>query len=199
MTKAIIQRTPELSRLLRLVEERYGRSIHTTTDFESLSVVIELETGEYLSASTLKRLWGYVSLHPAPRFATLDVLCRFIGYPSFAAFRQALKDDPAFESDFFTTHFVSAEQMRPGERLTIGWDPNRLVTMDYLGENRWRVCCSENAKLLPGDEFTASQFLLGYPLFLDRILRDGAWTPSYVAGKRNGLTVLQKASEEPSE
>lgn len=189
---------PELTRLLALVEQRYGRSVHTSTDFESLSVVIEHETGEYLSASTLKRLWGYVTLHPAPRFATLDVLCRFVGYPSFAAFRQALKEDPAFESDFFTTHFVSSDEIRPGERLTIGWDPNRLVTLEALGDGRWRVLLSENAKLRPGDEFCATQFLLGYPLFLDRILRDGAWTPSYVAGKRNGLTVLEKNEEEPA-
>ena len=189
---------PELTRLLALVEQRYGRSVHTSTDFESLSVVIEHETGEYLSASTLKRLWGYVSLHPAPRFATLDVLCRFVGYPSFAAFRQALKEDPAFESDFFTTRFVSSDEIRPGERLTIGWDPNRLVTLEAFGDGRWRVLQSENAKLRPGDEFCATQFLLGYPLFLDRILRDGAWTPSYVAGKRNGLTVLEKNEAEPA-
>ena len=68
--------TPELAHLLELVVQRYGRSVNTSTDFESLSVVIEHETGDYLSASTLKRLWGYVSLHPAPRFSTLDVLAR---------------------------------------------------------------------------------------------------------------------------
>lgn len=39
----------------------------------------------------LSRLLTQVEL----RFATLDVLCRFVGYPSFAEFLQALKDDPA--------------------------------------------------------------------------------------------------------
>ena len=185
-----------MSRLLRLVEERYGREVRTSTDFESLSIVIERDTGEFISASTLKRLWGYVSLHPVPRAATLDVLARFVGHASFSAFRQWLRDDPAYESDFFTTHFVSADEMVPGGRLVIGWDPNRAVTLTYLGESRWRVCRSENAKLQAGDEFAASQFLLGCPLFLDRVLRDGAYTPSYVAGKRNGLTVLQKIEPE---
>lgn len=189
---------PEIARLLTLVEERYGRGVYTSTDFESLSVVIERDTGEFISASTLKRLWGYVSLHPAPRVATLDVLSRFIGHASFAAFRRSLKEDPAFESDFFTTNYVAAEEMAAGECLTIGWDPNRLVTLEYLGDARWRVHSSENAKLQVGDEFSATQFLRGYPLFLDRIWRAGAWTPSYVAGKRNGLTVLQKASAGPS-
>ena len=58
---------PELMYLLRRVEEKYGRSINTSTDFEALSVTIEREIGEFVSSSTLKRLWGYVSLHPAPR------------------------------------------------------------------------------------------------------------------------------------
>ena len=67
---------PEISLLLLEVERKYGRKVSTSTDFESLSVVIEHEIGEYLSSSTLKRLWGYVSLRPTPRISTLDVLCR---------------------------------------------------------------------------------------------------------------------------
>ena len=79
-------RIPELAYLLRKVEERYGRSVKTSTDFEALSVTIEREIGEFISASTLKRLWGYVSLQPSPRIATLDVLSRYIGAGSFAGF-----------------------------------------------------------------------------------------------------------------
>lgn len=37
---------PELNYLLQLVERQYGRKLTTTTDFESLSVIIEKETGE---------------------------------------------------------------------------------------------------------------------------------------------------------
>ena len=61
---------PELTYLLSEVERKYNRRIATTNDFESLSVVIEHYTGELLSASTLKRLWGYVSLNPTPRVAS---------------------------------------------------------------------------------------------------------------------------------
>jgi hypothetical protein len=77
---------PELAYLLDEVEQKYGRRIATTTDFESLSVVIEHQIGEMLSASTLKRLWGYVSLNPTPRIATLDILSRFVGHKNFKAF-----------------------------------------------------------------------------------------------------------------
>ena len=35
-------------------------------------------------------------------------------------------------------------------------------------------------------------FLLGYPLFIDHIDRVGGPTPSYVAGKNDGLNRLEK-------
>lgn len=184
-------RIPELAYLLRKVEERYGRSVKTSTDFEALSVTIEREIGEFISASTLKRLWGYVSLQPSPRIATLDVLSRYIGAGSFAGFCKGLKDDPTIESGFFTTRFVVSDDLAEGDTVTIGWAPNRLVRLQYLGNSSYRVVRSENAKLRDGDEFNASQFMLGYPLFVDRILRAGEYTPSYVAGKTAGLNYLE--------
>ena len=184
-------RMPELTYLLLKVEEKYGRSVKTSTDFEALSITIERETGDFISASTLKRLWGYVTLQPSPRVATLDVLARFTGSASFAAFCNELKIDPTFESGFFTTRFVVSDELKEGDSVTIGWAPNRLVTLQYLGSASYRVTSSENSKLRVGDEFSASQFMLGYPLFIDRILRGGEYTPSYVAGKTKGLNYLE--------
>ena len=182
---------PELAYLLEKVEERYGRRVNTSTDFEALSVTIERETGEFISASTLKRLWGYVTLQPSPRVATLDVLARYAGAPSFSAFCKGLKTDPSFESGFFTTRFIVSDELSEGDTVTVGWAPNRLVKLLYLGGSSYRVVSSENSKLRIGDEFSASQFMLGYPLFVDRILREGEYTPSYVAGKIDGLNCLK--------
>ena len=47
---------PELQYLLELVEKQYGRKLSTTTDFESLSVIIEKATGDLLSSSTPVRI-----------------------------------------------------------------------------------------------------------------------------------------------
>ena len=182
---------PELTSLIKKVEEKYGRKVNTSTEFEALSVTIERETGDYVSASTLKRLWGYVTLQPSPRIATLDVLARYTGSSSFADFRQQLKTDPSFESSFFTTRFVVTDELAEGDLVTLGWSPNRLVRLKYLGSSKFQVISSENSKLLAGDEFSASQFMLGYPLFVDRIYRAGNYTPSYVAGKIEGLNLLE--------
>lgn len=183
---------PEIAFLLKEVERKYGREVHTSTDFESLSVVIERDINEYISSATLKRLWGYVSLKPAPRVATMDLLCRFIGYPSFTAYREALKASPAFESGFFSAPCITSGELKAGEKILIGWAPNRLVTLLYEGDDTYAVLKSENAKLQADDRFRATQFLLGYPLFIDHIDRADGPTPSYVAGKTGGLNRLEK-------
>ena len=53
--------TPEIEELKSLVEQEYGKILATTTDFEEFSFFLERRTGYSVSASTLKRLYGYVN------------------------------------------------------------------------------------------------------------------------------------------
>ena len=182
---------PELKFLLSEVEKSYGRSVNTTTDFEALSVVIERDVNERLSASTLKRLWGYVSNNNSPSLTTLNILARFVGKKDFRTFCEDLKKQTLFESSFFTSHFISASDLQPGNAVRIGWNPDRMVCLEYLGDFRFRVMRNMNSSLREGDEFDVSSFFLGFPLFIPRILRNGEYTPSYIAGSVNGLTTLE--------
>lgn len=182
---------PELAYLLTEVEKKYGRRIATTTDFESLSVVIEHQIGELISSSTLKRLWGYVSLNPTPRVATLDVLSRFVGHRDFKAFCNHLKESQVYASNFFTSRCQTVAELKPDTTVHIGWAPNRLVKMRYLGNYQFEVMSSENSQLMTGDRFELSEIIVGYPLYIPRILRNGAYTPSYVAGQIDGINLLK--------
>lgn len=124
---------PELNYLLAEVEKRYGRRLSTSADFEALSVVVEHESGELISASTLKRLWGYVTLKPTPRISTLNVLSRYIGKRDFNAFQQSIMSDGHYVSNFFSVKKVCTSDLKKGAEVLIGWAPNRLVTLRYLG------------------------------------------------------------------
>ena len=181
---------PELKFLLSEVEKTYGRGVCTTTDFEALSVVIEHDINERLSSSTLKRLWGYVANNSSPSLTTLNILSRFVGKRDFRTFCEALKHQDLFESSFFSATFVSAADLQPGDTVRIGWNPDRIVCLEYLGDSRFRVVRNLNSSLREGDEFECSSFFLGYPLYIPRILRDGEFTPSYIAGSADGLTSL---------
>lgn len=183
---------PELHELLRQVGEVFGHRLSTTTDYELLSFVIERETGEMVSSSTLKRLWGYVAYKSVPRTATLDTLSRYVGHKDFKSFCKALKDSGVEVSTFFTAKTLSASSLVKGDRVLVGWAPNRLVRLKYLGDNSFEVVSSENAKLQQGDRFTASEFILGAPLYLTSVHRlDGTDTSAYVAAKAEGLNVLE--------
>lgn len=190
---SIIRRDmPELAYLLTEVEKKYGRRIATTTDFESLSVVIEHQIGELVSSSTLKRLWGYVSLNPTPRISTLDVLSRYIGYKDFKQFCEKLKESKSYDSNFFTAQCLIVADIPQGTHVTIGWLPDRLVTLHYLGGFNFEVVASENSQLKVGDRFELTEIIAGYPLYISRVLRDGEYTPPFVAGRQGGINILKR-------
>ena len=153
--------------------------------------MIEKETGELLSSSTLKRLYGYVTLSTVPRESTLDILARLVGRQDFHSFCTDLRKDSSLESTFFTAKTVSAADLVPGQKVRIGWNPDRVVTLEYLGNDSYQVVSSVNASLLEGDRFEQDSFMLGYPLYLARIFREGEYTPAYVAGKRDGLNLVE--------
>lgn len=69
--------TPEIEELKSLVEQKYGKILATTTDFEEFSLYLEKKASGTISPSTLKRLYGYVSDNHKPRMVTLDVLSQY--------------------------------------------------------------------------------------------------------------------------
>ena len=182
---------PEFQSLLTAVEERFKQPVRTTAGFERLSAAIEFALGEGLGATTLKRLWGYIPSRTTPRLSTLDILSRYAGYKDFKQFCASLHAEDS--SDFLTERtYITAAELEPGDRIRIGWAPNRLVTLAYLGDECFEVQESANAKLQAGDRIEASCFLKGWPLFVSGILRNGITTPPYIAGKAHGLTLIEK-------
>lgn len=182
---------PELNSLLCEVEKRFGKRLATSNDFEALSADIDRTNGSRISASTLKRLWGYVKSNPVPRCSTLDVLSAYVGERNFKEFCISLKRKANVESGHFPSKFITVSEIAPAQRILIGWRPDRLVEIVYLGDFRFRVVRSENAQLQVGDEFEATSFSLGFPLYLPSVVRGAEKLPSYVAGSFNGLTSLE--------
>ncbi len=185
------EQIPEIHILLMQVESRFG-NVAKPADFDNLSEDIENATSELLSASTLKRLWGYVNYLSNPRTYTLDVLSRYIGYQNFGSFCEQIHDTNEFVSGFLSEDSLVAESMKPGEKVRIGWNPDRLVTLEYKGSNRFEVVDVQNASLLKGDQFVLPAIVKGYPVYIPHIERNGQLTPMYVAGYKDGITLIKK-------
>lgn len=60
--------------------------MRTSKDFDFLSDCISQKQHEYISPTTLKRLWGYISENVLPRRSTLDILSQFLGHAEWDAF-----------------------------------------------------------------------------------------------------------------
>lgn len=182
---------PEIHVLLMQVESRFG-NVSRPTDFENLSEDIENATSELLSASTLKRLWGYVNYLSNPRLYTLDVLSRYIGYQDFGSFCEKIHQSQDYVSGFLSEDSLVCDSLEKGAKIRIGWNPDRLVTLEYLGGNRFEVKDVQNASLRVGDRFMLPAIVKGFPIYIPHIERDGRLTPMYVAGYQDGITLIKR-------
>ena len=184
---------PEITVLRSSVEEKYGKPLETHNGFISLVGAIEAELREHVSESTLERMWGYSTRGAdAVSLRTLNVLSRYVGASSWKEFRAHLKQSSKVESEEFAGDSIVSSYLQAGERLQLGWLPDRLITVQYLGLNRFVVTDSLNSSLRPGDSFECLQIQAGHPLYLDRFRRaDTDGEARYVAGERSGLTLVK--------
>ena len=184
---------PEVAVLRQRVETVYGRAPETHNDFIALVDAIDTALHEHLSESTLERLWAYSSrVVDSVSVRTLDVLSRYAGAAGWNDFCAGLKASSPVESEEFAPgDSVVSYDLTPGQRLRLGWMPDRLLTVEYLGGHRFVVRESINSSLQPGDSFDCVQLQKGRPLYLDRFRRAGSDREArYVAGERNGLTLV---------
>lgn len=184
---------PEITALRSRVEEKYGESLETHNGFILLVGAIEAEVREHVSESTLERMWGYSTREAAYiSLRTLNVLSRYVGASSWKGFCEDLKTSSQVESEEFSGDSIVTAALSAGKRLQLGWLPDRMITVEYRGMNRFVVIESLNSSLRPGDSFECLQIQVGRPLYLDRFRRTGAdGEARYVAGERSGLTLVK--------
>lgn len=72
--------------LREAMEKKADRQMHTPKDFDFLSECIFEALHQKVSATTLKRLWGYLAENSAPRTSTLDLLAQYVGYADWESF-----------------------------------------------------------------------------------------------------------------
>ena len=193
---SIHRKLPQISLLLRKVEEKMPRRPHTHDDFVVLREMIFNATKQMVSDSTLERVWGYSTRgddYENVSLRTLDVLSEFACGTDWMSFCEFVAREMPSESDRFDTECVDVAHLEVGDCLTIGWQPNRVCRVRYLGDNRFIAEEAINSKLKKGDTFSCLQFQLGSPLFMENVAgADGKmYAPRYGVGLRHGLSMLR--------
>ena len=186
---------PEIAALRREVESRFGRPLHTHADFVLLTEAIETALHEHISPTTLERVWGYSTRHyDTVSRRTLDVLARYADKESWDNYCIYLKQQNNSESDFFTKDILTVSSLNVGTRLRLGWQPDRICEVRYLGGYRFVVENATNGSLRVGDSFSCLQIQLGKLLYMDCFRRAGDTSEEnqrYAVGRENGLTLLE--------
>ena len=186
---------PEIAALRREVESRFGRPLHTHADFVLLTEAIETALHEHLSPTTLERVWGYSTRHyDTVSRRTLDVLARYADRESWDSYCDYLRREAGTESDFFTEGILDVSSLSAGTRLRLGWQPDRVCEVRYLGDYRFVVESVTNGSLRVGDTFSCLQFQRGKPLYMDCFEREGepkGQSQRYAVGRENGLTMVE--------
>ena len=175
--------------LCKAIEDMMGFQMATPRNFEMLSEKIFSKQHVTLSVSTLKRLWGYAGLEANPRIYTLDTLAQLAGFKNFSAFDASLKQTIGQQSLLFLSNAITTNILETGQRLLLTWHPDRRCIIEHLGNGRFKVVEAENTKLSVGDTFECHLFINHEPLYIDRLVHNGMPPLSYVAGRRDGVSV----------
>lgn len=174
-------------RLRSEVETSAGIKPSTPKEFELLSEAISRRTAVLLSPTTLKRIWGYLNEPVNPRPSTLDTLARFCGWRDYEQY--LLTGKPEIESGNVGAKVLRAgEDIRPGERVRLFWNPARVCEIEYLGKLEWKVVEAEGTRLRPGTTFRCPMIVAGEPLYLDNVAIEGAREGVYVCGRKSGIS-----------
>lgn len=162
--------------------------MHTPKDFELLRENIFARTGVLLSATTLKRIWGYIDEGVEARPATLGYLARFLGYADWNDYCSRSDACGDIESNPVISRKLNVgSTLEPGDRLRIYWQPGRICEAEYQGNLSFKVISSEKTRISAGDTFECALVIDGEPLYIDRLTMGDRPPVAYVCGRKGGV------------
>lgn len=167
------------------------RPLNTSTDYEFLSETIQHRTGEYVSATTLKRMGGYLTEKVDPRRTTLDILSRALGYKDLEEFERNIGAGVPDSNPSEGVVIESAKQ-EIGFTVDLSWLPDRRCTLRYSGQNMWEVIESEHTRLKAGQKLECHYIIDKEPLevvLLPDSTNPDNLTGMYICGRKYGIRI----------
>lgn len=180
----------DIELLKRAVEEAVDMVPLHDRHFHALRRIIFQRTGQYISSTTLKRLWGYLNEPFNPRETTLSILAKAVGYDNWNSFQNRNMEDRSeskISSSPKLSEYVNVlEDLNIDDRVLLFWYPGRECVVRYLGDMQFEVEEVKNTNLQPGDRFTTHLIMSGHPLYLSNLKREGMKPMAYICGKLLG-------------
>lgn len=175
--------------LQKIIEKLVGRVINTPRDFDYLSMYIFETMHIQISATTLKRFWGYLpqKKHFVPRISTLNILAQLVGYKDWQDYLDRSEQGKWGESGFTHQNILYTRTLNRGTCIRLVWAPDRMVQIRLEGQDLFTITEVQNSKLSVGDTFICPCFVQNEPLFLHCLVHNGGTPTNYVCGKTGGI------------
>ena len=184
----------QVKELREEVEKIVGK-ISGHNKFIELTSLIEEKCKEHVSITTLERLWGY-STRNANNISEriLDIIAKFVDAKDWHHFCHTPRNNK--ESELFRNDgVINCSKLEKGTRLRLGWMPDRICEIEYLGNNRFIATRTENTSIKQGDSFSCLLIQKGRELYMDYFTHSGETVNDsnarYVVGQINGLSIVE--------
>ena len=174
--------------LREMIERMVGRKMLVPRDFVWLSEKVLERTQQRVSASTLRRFWGYVNEGGTASKFTKNVLAIFLGYADFEEF-VLLQGAGEQQSQMVMGREISCDDLYEGQLLKLSWLPDRTCIIRYQGNGSFKVVSSENTRLAKDDTFECRHFINHEPAYLHAWKHGDDEPVTYAIGKKNGIIV----------
>lgn len=181
--------TPDRISLIRWLSAKAGYDVTTPHGAERLQKDIQKLTGELLSVNTIKRLTGVIAYDSTPRLSTLEILARYLGFPTLEALRSA--SGGKISGFNLPENFTDVSALAPGTVIKMEWAPDRRIVTRHLAGDYYQVEESVNSKLHKGDILCLRYVAEGYPLIVREVRRGGKSIGAYTAASDGGLTKVE--------
>jgi hypothetical protein len=179
-----------LSKLIKQkIQERHGQAVRYPKDCDRLADHISEVCRATLSASTLRRLMGFVNGMNEPRLYTLDVIAEYLGYKGWdellASFESTYSEpEPVIEK-------LNPEQVKNGQAIRLTYEPAKVVDIKKKGA-LFVVVSTNEKRLLVNDDVKFRTVELYYPLTFTCLLRAGNNLGRVQLGAVSGITSIKK-------
>ena len=179
-----------LSKLIKeKIQARLGQAVRYPKDCDRLADHITEVCQATLSASTLRRLMGFVNGMNEPRLYTLDVIAAYLGHKCWEELLASLqpgvgKPEPVIEK-------LDPEQVRNGQTIQLTYEPAKVIEIRKVGGSL-RVVTSNEKRLLVNDEVRFIQLKLHYPLTFTHHFREGNSLGKLQLATVSGITSIKQ-------
>ena len=175
------------------IEARYRQKVLYARHCDALAAHVSEVCKCPISASTLKRLWGFIKKdkETRPREWTLDLLSQYCGYASWADWQNELAGNTHKKKNRIES--VNCLQLKGSATLRVCLGRFSFFELRCEGKGCFQVINANKTLLCLNDQVEIENIRLDHPILIKRLTRNGVTSTDLIVGDLTGVTDINLA------